>query len=405
MFWRKQLDALVARLRARNLPLRLVLWNGTSFDLGDDPRVTLTLPAMSGLRYLLTPSLDNLGTAYVEGAIQVAGSARDIIAVAAAMADGEIKPEGRFGPIRRMVRHNRKMDAEAIAYHYDVSNDFYKQWLDDNMVYSCGYFQHPEDSLETAQVQKIDLILRKIRLQPGQRLLDIGCGWGALILRAAQHWGARCVGITLSQQQYDLARARIAAAGLEDRCEVRLQDYRDVTGHFDRITSVGMFEHVGLKNLRAYFARIHELLADDGVVLNHGITSTDPDSGEVPWGGGSFIERYVFPHGELPHIGLTLREMAAAGLEATDVENLRRHYARTLEHWSYRFETAGDTLRAMVGDRRYRIWRIYLAGCAYGFSHGWVALHQIVATKANSVGAETMPWTRDYIYNDQGAGI
>jgi cyclopropane-fatty-acyl-phospholipid synthase len=294
-----------------------------------------------------------------------------------------------------MIRHTRKVDAEAIAYHYDVSNEFYGLWLDRNMVYSCGYFRSTEDSLEAAQIQKIDHILTKLRVQPGDRLLDVGCGWGALVMRAAQKFGAKPVGITLSKNQYELARERIAAVDLADRCEVRIEDYRDVTGSFDRITSVGMFEHVGLKNLRGYFTKMRELLADNGAIMNHGITSTDPDSADSAFGGGDFIEQYVFPHGELPHVSLALKEMCAAGLEPVDVENLRRHYARTLTHWAERFEAADERLKAIAGEKRWRIWRVYLAGCAHGFAHNRVALHQILAVKA---GADVLPLTRDYMY-------
>ena len=261
-------------------------------------------------------------------------------------------------------------------------------------MYSCAYFHSDQDSLENAQIQKIDHILTKLRVGPGDRLLDIGCGWGALIIRAAQKFGARAVGITLSQNQYELARERIASAGLADCCEVRLQDYRDVTGKFDRIASVGMFEHVGLRNLRAYFARIRELLEDDGTAMNHGITSTDPESIEPS---SEFIQRYVFPLGELPHISLTLHEMCAAGLEPVDVENLRRHYAITLTHWAERFEAHEQELREIVGEKRWRIWRMYLAGCAYAFAHEWMALHQVLAVKAGS-GAKALPLTRDYMY-------
>lgn len=210
--------------------------------------------------------------------------------------------------------------------------------------------------------------------------------------------GAQATGITLSRRQYELARERIAAAGLEDRCQVLLADYRDVRGQYDRITSVGMFEHVGLKNLRAYFSRVRELLADGGVAMNHGITATDPDSGETPWGAGDFIDRYVFPRGELPHLSLALREMAAAGLEAVDVENLRMHYARTLRHWSQRFEREAESARAEVGEKRFRIWRMYLAGCAYAFEQHWTSIHQIVAVKAGGPGMNPLPPTRDYMY-------
>jgi len=265
------------------------------------------------------------------------------------------------------------------------------------MVYSCAYFRSPQDSLDDAQMQKIDHILVKLRVKPGDRLLDIGCGWGALITRAAQKFGAKPVGITLSRNQYDLARERIAAAGLADRCEVRLEDYRDLSGKFDRIASVGMFEHVGLKNLRAYFSKIRDLLEDGGTVMNHGITAGDPDSAESPLGASDYIERYVFPHGELPHISRTLYEMCAAGLEPVDVENLRRHYALTLAHWCERFEAHGQQLREIAGDKRWRIWRMYLAGCAYGFANEWMALHQILAVKGAS-GGSVLPLTRDYMY-------
>ncbi|MGN6388992.1 MAG: class I SAM-dependent methyltransferase [Burkholderiaceae bacterium] len=395
MFWQKQFDDFAARLQHDGIPIGIRLWNGLEAKGAGDPKVKVTVPAVAALTHLLKPTLDSLGQAYVEGKIEVEGRVRDIIDVATRLT--EQGSQGQFWrrPKSLLFRHTHKVDAEAIAYHYDVSNEFYQQWLDERMVYSCGYFHTPEDTLEAAQLQKIDHILTKIRVRPGDRLLDIGCGWGALMMRAAEKFGAKTVGITLSQNQYELAKERIAAAGLQDRCEVRIQDYRDVTGTFDRITSVGMFEHVGLKNLHDYFVKVRSLLADDGVVMNHGITSTDPESSESPFGGGNFIGNYVFPHGELPHISLALKEMCEAGLEPVDIENLRRHYALTLDHWTERYEAAGERLRTMVGDKRYRIWRVYLAGCAYGFAHNWVALHQIVAVKG---GADVLPLTRDYMY-------
>jgi len=392
VFWEKRLDGFVARLRGHGIPLRIRLWNGTEIELGASPTVTLTVPKPAALRHVLNPSLYSLGRAYVDGEIEVDGRVTDIVEVAARLAAHNHQSHRR-GP--RMIRHTRKIDAEAIAYHYDVSNEFYSLWLDENMVYSCGYFRSPDDSLEAAQMQKIDHILTKLRVQPGDRLLDIGCGWGALILRAAEKFGAKAVGVTLSRNQYELAQERIATAGLADRCEVHIEDYRDVTGTFDRITSVGMFEHVGLKNLRGYFTKVRELLADNGATLNHGITSTDPDSGETPWGGGDFMERYVFPHGEVPHISLALKEMCAAGLELMDVENLRLHYSMTLTRWAQRFEAAGERLKAIAGEKRWRIWRLYLAGCAHGFANNWLAVHQILAIKA---GADPLPLTRDYMY-------
>lgn len=394
MFWHKPFNDFVMRMRNKDIPARVQLWKGTVVDLGDNPRVTIKIHTIKALRLLLNPSLDTLGQAYVEGEIDVEGRIADVVNIAARLSEGTSDTVKNLTPTKHIINHTRKIDAEAIAYHYDVSNEFYSLWLDPNMVYSCGYFCDHEDTLEAAQVQKIDRILRKLRLRPGDRLLDIGCGWGALVMRAAEKFGAKAVGITLSRNQYELAKERIRDAGLTDRCEVRLEDYRDVTGKFDRISSVGMFEHVGLNNLRGYFDKIHTLLEDDGIVLNHGITSTDPESAESPWGGGDFIDRYVFPHGELPHLCLALKEMGAAGLEPVDVESLRRHYALTLKHWSERFEAAGDQLRTMVDKKRWRIWRVYLAGCACGFTHHWISVHQILAVKA---GAAVLPLTRDYM--------
>ena len=304
------------------------------------------------------------------------------------------------GTLSRIVKsmvHSRSSDRQAIEYHYDVSNAFYREWLDPAMVYSCAYFENGDETLAEAQTQKIDHILTKVRLEPGQRLLDIGCGWGTLVLRAAQKFGARCVGITLSQNQFDLATERVHEAGLQDRIEIRLQDYRDVSGPFDRITSVGMFEHVGLKHLPDYFRIVHDLLVPDGWALNHGITSSDANDGETRHGGGRFIDRYVFPQGELPHIGTVLRTLQEGGLEAIDVESLRRHYARTLDLWSERFEAGGERVRALVSEKTWRIWRMYLAGCAWAFEHDEISLFQVLCRRAGR-SAQELPWSRRWMY-------
>jgi cyclopropane-fatty-acyl-phospholipid synthase len=401
MFWEKKLAQWVEEVRTQtNLPARLVLWNGQQLDFGhfSAPQVTLKVNSASALPLLLQPSLDNLGEAYVKGKIDIEGKLSDIITFGYSLARSTVTNASKLARVRRYFSHTKTSDKKAIQYHYDVSNEFYRLWLDENMVYSCAYFENGDEDLGTAQLKKIDHILKKIQLQPGQRLLDIGCGWGALVLRAAEKFGARCVGITLSQNQFDLATERVKAAGLADRIEIRLQDYRDVQGQFDRITSVGMFEHVGRKNLPVYFGRIRELLANDGVAMNHGITSSDSDSGETALGGGEFIDRYVFPDGELPHISLVLESMQRGGLEAVDIESLRRHYAHTLDLWSENFEARAEEAKKLVDDEKFRIWRVYLAGCAYAFENDDVSIYQVVCRKAGR-SAKTLPWSRRYMYD------
>ena len=395
-----------------------------TLKLGDftEPAVEIRIRDAAALPLLLKPTLDSLGEAYVEGRIDLVGSAQNLLAVAWRLAEagaGDLGRRARGGPLtgwlmrrfagggpsgwrKRTRRHSKTDDRQAVQYHYDVSNDFYARWLDPAMVYSCAYFERGNESLEQAQNAKIDHILRKLRVRPGQRLLDVGCGWGALVLRAAALHGVRCVGITLSRNQYELARERVQAAGLDDQVEIRLEDYREVRGEFDRITSVGMFEHVGIEHLRDYFRRMNSLLAPDGWALNHGITSTRADDAGGSHEVGSFINRYVFPQGELPHIGTVLKTMQAGGLEPVDAENLRRHYARTTRLWSDAFEAAGDELREMVGEKTWRIWRVYLAGCTVAFERDEIALFQVLARRAGRPASEA-PWSRRWMY-ERGSG-
>jgi cyclopropane-fatty-acyl-phospholipid synthase len=400
----KQVVRYLEGLRERQpLPLRVSLWNGASVALDEAPQVTVTLKNMTAARYFLSPSMAALGEGFVEGHIDVEGPIRGIVSIAEGLARDQDREHGRGMLPNWLSRHTRKSDKSAIEYHYDVSNEFYSLWLDPQMVYSCAYFRSDDEDLAAAQTAKLDHVCRKLMLAPGQTLLDIGCGWGALVMHAARHYGVRAVGITLSENQFSLAVERVKAAGLDGQVEIRLQDYRDVPGEgvYDRISSIGMFEHVGLKNLRPYFDIVHRLLKPGGVALNHGITSCDAESRSVGLGAGEFIDRYVFPDGELPHVSLAIREMSAAGLELTDAESLRRHYAKTLWLWSDGFERNLARLTELAGERRARIWRVYLAGCAHAFAHNWINIYQLQAIRpqASREGAlSPLPLSRDYLY-------
>lgn len=288
--------------------------------------------------------------------------------------------------------HSISRDRDAVAYHYDISNEFYALWLDRRLVYSCGYFTDPADDLDAAQERKLDYTCRKLRLTPGERLLDIGCGWGGLLLYAATRYGAEGVGITLSRPQADLANERIREAGQGDRCRVLVCDYREMdgAGAFDKIASVGMVEHVGESRLPEYFRRAFRLLRPGGVFLNHGIAA-NPAYPAPP--GPSFSDHYVFPDGELPPLGVTLRAAEDQGFEVRDVENLREHYILTLGHWRRRLEERCAEARRIAGEAIYRTWRLYLAGAAHTFSVGKNNVYQALLSRHDR-GRTGLPLTR-----------
>ena len=385
-------------LQKLQLPLRLRLWDGHEFNFGPTPSVTIVVKDPTLVSQFTHPSLDLLGSAFVEGRLELEGSISEAIRVCDELSQALVDDDDNTPPPR--VYHDKATDAESISYHYDLSNDFYQLWLDQDMAYSCGYFETGEESLDEAQQAKFRLLCRKLRLKPGEYLLDVGCGWGGLARFAAREYGVKVFGITLSKEQLKLARERVNAEGLQDKVDLQLLDYRDLPqdGRFDKIVSVGMFEHVGHANLREYCEILSKAVREGGLVMNHGITSKHTDGRQVGRGAGDFIDRYVFPNGELPHLSMMTAEISEAGLEVVDVESLRLHYARTLEHWSQRLENKLDAAAKQVPVQALRIWRLYLAGCAYAFAHGWINIDQILATKPHADGSLELPPTRADIY-------
>ncbi len=389
-------------LGAKDLPVRIRLWNGESLSLGRSESVLLEVKDPSGLALLWHPTLGGLAAGYVESKIDLRGNFRDVLRIGQQLcevgANNYRKAHDLVAGLKR--RHTRARDMNDIQYHYDVGNDFYGLWLDARRVYSCAYFKTAEETLEQAQENKLDLICRKLMLKPGDRLLDIGCGWGGLILWAAEHYGVDATGVTLSREQRDFASLLIEKRGLSSRCRVNLMDYRDLPEGrpFDRIASVGMFEHVGVQQLPDYFGKIFRLVKPGGLVLNHGITHTRPGGTELGSEIGRFVEKYVFPGGELTHAANVVENAAAQGLEILDCENLRPHYARTLWNWVDRLESERKEAIRIVGERKCRIWEIYMAGSAHAFEAGWLSLFQVLAARPDSAGTNAYPYRRDYMY-------
>ena len=367
-----------------------------------DDELTLVVRDPVALAYALRqPNELGFGRAWVTGALDVDGdlerglalrdrfgglrlSAADRLAALRAVARlGAVRLRGPAvpaseAPVGRGRRHSLDRDRVAVRHHYDVSNAFYRMVLGPTMVYSCAYFTSPDNTLEEAQTRKLETICRKLRLRAGDRLLDIGCGWGALVLHAAREHGARAVGVTLSEPQAELARERIRDAGLSDRCEIRVADYREVDdGPYDKVSSVEMYEHVGRAQLGEYVGRVTRLLRKGGLFLNHGIVRAQPRL----WDKHSFIARYVFPDGELHPVGAVVDAMERAGLEIRDDEALREHYALTLRRWVANLAANRETAIAEAGTERERVWRLYMTGSAVAFEAGDISVHQVLAAK------------------------
>jgi cyclopropane-fatty-acyl-phospholipid synthase len=401
-------DALGAVLGVDEIPVRIRAWDESEAGPADAP--TLVVHSRRALRRLVwSPGQLGLGRAYVAGEIDIEG---DVFATFAALSSvgrlaqtghapgptaadrlalvGTAARLGALGPEptpppeevdlgRRARRHTRRRDAAAVSHHYDVGNDFYALVLGPTMVYSCAVWDDEQTGLDAAQHAKLDLVCRKLGLAPGMRLLDVGCGWGSLALHAAQNYGVDVVGITLSTEQAALARKRVAEAGLTDRIDIRVQDYREIDdGPFDAISSIGMAEHVGYGQMAQYVSRLHDLLRPGGRLLNHAIAWAGNDT---RWDADTFIARYVFPDGELLRLGETVSALEAGGLEVLDVEALRRHYALTLRAWVLRLEEHWDEAVAASTDGRARVWRLYMAACALAFEAGSLGINQVLVQR------------------------
>jgi cyclopropane-fatty-acyl-phospholipid synthase len=382
------------------LPAAVRFWDGSELGPGERGSAsdTIVIGNRRGLTYaVMRPDQLGIGRGWVSGDIDLEGDLYRVMAAGAKLYGFDFTVREKLEALRIAARlgairipppeppsvearvggrlHSLRRDREAIQHHYDVSNDFYRMILGPTMVYSCAYFDAPGDSLEDAQIRKLDVICRKLRLQPGDRMLDIGCGWGSLMIHAAANYGVRVVGVTLSEEQAAFARRRVVEAGLSDQCEVRIQDYREVAdGPYDKIVSVGMFEHVGSSQLERYMKTVTDLGTPGGLALHHGICRVHEED-ESP---NTFIQRYVFPDGELHKVATVIAAAEKAGQEIRDLESMREHYALTLRHWVANLAENRDAAVAEVGVERERVWRLYMTASALAFERGDVSIHQLL---------------------------
>jgi cyclopropane-fatty-acyl-phospholipid synthase len=423
---------------ARERPFGIRYWDGSVERGRDEPApFTLCVNRRGALRrMLLPPSELSIVEAYLSGDVDIEGELEAAVTLGDAISTRVRSPRVLASLVRHLLAlpsrepapdvhsasakfvveragkpHDPSRDRVAVRYHYDVGNDFYALWLDERMVYSCAFFRTPTTTLDEAQRAKLDLVCRKLRLRPGDRLLDVGCGWGALIMHAAREYGATALGITLSGAQATLAREHIAAAGLADRCRVELHDYRALPpdAQFDKISSIGMVEHVGENKLPAYFTSLYRALVPGGLFLNHGIVSESAarPSGRFDWlerrlwRRDAFIDQYVFPDGSLVPLRSVISAAEAAGFETRDVESLREHYALTLRHWVARLLRHRDEAIALVGDRVFRTWHLYMTGSAHAFVSAGINVVQTLLAKPDATGRVNLPMTRNDLFDPE----
>lgn len=365
-------------------------WDGEEVTYGNGEsnfKIILNEP-LTVTDIIMNPSL-TFGEAYMNKQLDIEGSIEKVIESLYNNSKSFLRDKEKYKKILNPIKNTMKKSKENISHHYDIGNDFYKLWLDKTMTYSCGYFKSETDTLEEAQANKVDYILKKLNLKQGGTLLDIGCGWGELIISAAKKYGVHAMGVTLSSEQLETVNKRIKKEGLEDLVEVQLTDYRQITGRtFDRIVSVGMIEHVGKEYLSEYFSVINKLLTEGGISLLHCITSLR--GGNDPW-----IDKYIFPGGYIPSMNELVGSITEESFRLMDLESLRRHYVKTLEHWAANFENSIESIGKIKDEKFIRMWRLYLNSCAGSFLSGNIDVHQFVFSKGVT---EDVPWTRDYLY-------
>lgn len=405
------------------------LWDGSVIPLGPhaDTRYQVVFDSAATIgRLLRKPTLENLVIHYAEGHVDLVGGdliefveaaqkrrmklkwrdldkgtlARSLWALARApgdLASSHVYGDDEAARVASDQRHNQ----DYIRFHYDISDDFYRLFLDPEMQYSCGYFTDWSNGIEQAQVDKLDHICRKLRLKPGERFLDVGCGWGGLIAHAVRHYGVIAHGVTLSTNQHDFATAKMRDLGIADKVTIELKDYRLLSGTYDKIASIGMYEHVGIANYPEYFGKLKSLLRPGGILLNHGITrraKADKSRFRKIRPENRLILKYIFPGSELDHIGHSVESMEAAGFEIHDVEGLREHYAQTTRLWCQRLSARKTEAVALVGEAKYRLWVAYLAGVSFAFRNGTIRLFQTVATRHQKNAPLELPPTRADLY-------
>lgn len=411
-----------------NVRFSIRLWDGSIIPLGKNVDseffIAINGPGVIGA-LLRRPTYENLVLQYINGSVDIHGDLIDFVAVARKKRPTKkLKKINKFFLLRQALplllsfsektsvqheylydevgrKESRRDNKKLIQFHYDISNNFYALFLGDEMQYSCGYFTDPDNSLDQAQYDKLDIICRKLRLKPEEKLLDIGCGWGGLICHAAQNYGVKAHGVTLSQKQFDYTAAKVKRLGIEDRVTVELRDYSTLEGTYDKIASIGMFEHIGLANMPKYFQKINSLLRDRGILLNHGISRHAKPTRRAARKirpERRLLLKYIFPGSEIDNVGHTIDLLEINGFEVHDVEALREHYALTTRHWYKRLMARKEEAINFVGIEKFRIWALYLAGVSIGFTDGSIHICQIVATKHSAKGASGLPFTRADLY-------